>query len=157
MVRTLGARLKLVEIEAVDLVRVVDDVLGLAAEALSRIPFPAVGVLEVGEEAGDDPGDRGASPIAERRLDRADKRPAVVVEVAGLLVNGRAVLIDLEGEIEVGKREELGTAAERDGGAANDLSYRLLGGRGFAPMSNAVTAICRSFHHAPARSGFATN
>lgn len=73
-----------------------------------------------------------------------DKRPAVVVEIAvGLLVNGRAVLIDLEGEIEVGKREELGTAAERDGGVANDLSYRLLGGGVWAkaPMSNAVTAI----------------
>ena len=97
----------------------------------------------------------GASPIAERRLDRADKHPAVVVEMAvGLLVNGRTVLIDLEGEIEVGKREELGTTAERDGGAANDLSYRLLGGGGLGKGTDAKRGdrdqICRSFHHAPA-------
>jgi hypothetical protein len=36
--------------------------------------------------------------MAERRLDRADERPAVIVEVAvGLLVNGCTFLIDLEG------------------------------------------------------------
>src|SRR5262249_57279469 len=95
-------------------------------------------------------------------LARRANPPAVVVEIAvGLLVNGRAVLIDLEGEIEVGKREELGTAAERDGGVANDLSYRLLGGGGLGKGTDVKCGdrdqICRSFHHAPARSASATN
>jgi hypothetical protein len=44
-----------------------------------------------------------------------------------LLADGSAFVIDLEGEIKVREREELGAAAKRDGGAADDLSYGLLG------------------------------
>jgi hypothetical protein len=67
-----------------------------------------------------------------------------------MLRRNRRLLIDLESEIEVGKRKELCSAAEREGGAANDLGYRLLGcgslGEGADAKCGGCDQICRSLH-----------
>jgi hypothetical protein len=97
--------------------RIDDDAAILAADAVISV--------DVGEEALDRAGYAVAAPKSERRFDNATDRAAIVGEI-GVVLTVEGAGIALAGEADIGKRQQLTAAADRDHGGAGGRGHDLL-------------------------------
>jgi hypothetical protein len=113
---------QVVEAEAIGVVGVINDVLGVAFEVAGASASCAVSVLDIGEEARDHARDRRVASIAERGLDRADEGAAIIVEIAVLKgANRGKAVFDEKSEVDVGQGQQLRAVATPVAGAVEIL------------------------------------